>query len=124
MSAKKRKVSTADGDHEDSNIVQTPAEASELVKELLSLEENEKNLLLSELEQTDEDPLLVCKVNPQWFTIDQNNTQQAADAVLDAIATETGCSCCRSCACCCCWKRKMKRRKRKRGRCCIAWRFR
>jgi hypothetical protein len=35
MSGKKRKSSTCD--HRDANIVQTPAEASEIVKELLSV---------------------------------------------------------------------------------------
>jgi hypothetical protein len=86
---KKRKHSpspTVDDDADDIIQSQSPAEASQLVKDLLSLDENEKQSLQSELEQEDEDPILVCKVNHAWIAA---HSQVAADAVLDEIANWT-----------------------------------
>jgi hypothetical protein len=69
---------------DDLDIIQTTLEASKSVQELLALDESETKILLSELQQLEEDPVLVCKANPAWIA---NHTQAAADAVFDAIAT-------------------------------------
>eukprot|EP00270_Netrium_digitus_P016061 TRINITY_DN5701_c0_g1_i4.p1 TRINITY_DN5701_c0_g1~~TRINITY_DN5701_c0_g1_i4.p1 ORF type:complete len:192 (-),score=23.17 TRINITY_DN5701_c0_g1_i4:58-633(-) len=60
-----------------------PEHAAAFVQELIGIDASQLVHLASHLQGVDEDPVLVLQMNPEWTAA---NNQQAANAVLDAIA--------------------------------------